>query len=77
MILILLVGFVISTWRMHKDSNLAYGLVPVWAYYGIWLKHTMPTGFDNSYPTIITTVIICIILLIISNFTLIVRKKTI
>lgn len=77
MILILLIGSVIAIWRMHKDSNLAYGLVPVWAYYGIWLKHTMPSGFDNSYPTIITTVIICIILLIVSNLALIVKKKTI
>lgn len=77
MILILFVGLVIAIWRMHKDSNLVYGLVPVWAYYGIWLKHTMPIGFNNSYPPIIVTVIICIILLIISNLTLIVRKKTI
>ena len=77
MILILFIGLGIATWRMHKDSNLAYGLVPVWAYYGIWLKHTMPTGFNNSYPSIITTVIICIVLLIISNLTLIIKKKTI
>lgn len=77
MISILLIGSAITTWRMHKDSNLAYGLVPVWAYYGIWLKHTMPSGFGNSYPTIITTVIICIILLIVSNLALIVKKKTI
>ncbi|MFA7300822.1 MAG: tryptophan-rich sensory protein [Candidatus Shapirobacteria bacterium] len=77
MVLVLFVGVVISSWRMHKDSNLAYGLVPVWAYYGIWLKHTMPSGFNNSYPTIITTVIICIVLLIISNVTLVARKKTI
>ncbi len=76
MILILFVGLVIAIWRMHKDSNLAYGLVPVWAYYGIWLKHTMPTGFNNSYPPIIVTVIICIVLLIISDLTLIVRKRT-
>lgn len=77
MILILFVGLGIATWRMHKDSNLAYGLVPVWAYYGIWLKHTMPTGFNNSYPTIITTVVICIVLLIISNLGLIFKKKII
>jgi len=77
MILVLLIGFVITTWRMHKDSNLAYGLVPIWAYYGIWLKHTMPSGFNNYYPEIITTVIICIVLLFISNFTLLVRKKAI
>ncbi len=77
MILILLIGFIIATWRMHKDSNLAYGLVPVWAYYGIWLKHTTSTGFNNSYPTIITTIVVCMVLLIISNLTLIVRKKAI
>ncbi|MDD4530958.1 MAG: tryptophan-rich sensory protein [Candidatus Gracilibacteria bacterium] len=77
MILILLIGVMIASWRMFKDSNLAYGLVPVWAYYGIWLKHTMSTGFNNSYPTIIMTVIICIVLLIISNITLIARKKAI
>jgi hypothetical protein len=77
MVLILLVGLAIAIWRMHKDSNLAYGLVPVWAYFGIWLKHTTPNGFNNSYPIIITTVIICIVLLIISNVILIVRKKAI
>ncbi len=77
MILILLIGTAIATWRMHQDSNLAYGLVPVWAYYGIWLKHTSPGAFNNSYPTIITTVIICIVLLIISNVTLIFKKRAI
>lgn len=77
MVLVLLVGFIITTWRMHKDGNLAYGLVPVWAYFGIWLKHTAPSGFNNSYSTIITTVIACIVLLIISNLILIVRKKAI
>ena len=77
MIIVLLVGFIIASLRMHKDSNLAYGLVPIWAYFGIWLKHTMVNGFNNSYPTIITTVIICIVLLIISNITLILRKKAI
>lgn len=77
MIIVLFVGLIITVWRMNQDNNLAYGLVPVWAYFGIWLKHTMPSGFNNSYPTIIATVIICMILLIISNITLIIKKKTI
>lgn len=77
MIIVLLVGLVIAIWRMHQDSNLAYGLVPVWAYLGIWLKHTLPGGFNNSYPAVITTVIICLALLIISNANLILRKKVI
>ncbi len=77
MIIVLLVGLVITIWRMHKDKNLAYGLVPVWAYYDIWLKHTMPSGFNNSYPAVITTIVVCISLLIISNFILIIKKKII
>jgi len=77
MIIVLFVGLGIAVWRMHKDSNLAYGLVPVWAYYGIWLKHTNLDGFNNAYPTIITAVITCITLLIVSNATLILRKKMI
>jgi len=77
MIIILFVGFGVAAWRMHLDSNLAYGLVPVWAYYGIWLKHTMPSGFNNSYPTVVTAVIICLVLLILSNLALIFRKKVI
>ena len=77
MIIVLFVGLGIAVWRMHKDSNLAYGLVPVWAYYGIWLKHTNLDGFNNAYPTIITAVITCIALLIVSNATLILRKKMI
>lgn len=77
MVIVLLVGLIISIWRMHKDNNLAYGLVPVWAYYGIWLKHTMTNGFNDSYPAVITTVIACIAILIISNFILIIKKKAI
>ncbi len=77
MILVLLVGLAIAVFRMHRDHNLAYGLVPVWAYFGIWLKHTAPTGFNNSYPTIITTIIVCMVLLLISNLSLVFTRKSI
>lgn len=77
MIVVLFVGFVISTWRMQKDSNIAYGLVPVWAYFGIWFKHTSSYGFNGSYPIVITAVLICIALLLVSNIALVVRKKAI
>lgn len=77
MILILLVGMGIAIWRMHKDQNIAYGLVPVWAYLGIWFKHTSSEGFNSSYKEVITAVLICITLLLLSNALLIIRKKSI
>lgn len=75
MILILFIGCGISAWRMHKDSNIAYGLVPVWAYSGIWHKHTSPGGFAGSYPEVVTAVLVCIVLLVLSNVLLLVRHK--
>jgi len=77
MIVVLCTGFVIATWRMQKDCNIAYGLVPVWAYFGIWFKHTSTNGFNGSYPTVIITVLIGIALLLLSNIALVVRKKVI
>ena len=63
-IIILLVGAGIGIARTLKDKNIAYGLVLVWAYFGIWIKHTSPTGFNGQYPGVITTIIVCIFLFI-------------
>lgn len=62
--IILLVGALIGILRMQKDKNSAYGFVLIWAYLGILLKHLSPTGFDGRYPTIITTVVVCILLFV-------------
>lgn len=62
--IILLVGSVIGILRMNKDKNIAYGLVFVWAYLGILLKHLSTSGFAGQYPSIIITVIICLIFFI-------------
>jgi len=75
MIVILLIGLIICLWRMQKDNNLAYGLVPVWAYFGIYLKHTSSAAFDRQYPLVITTALICIGILILGNLYLISRKR--
>lgn len=60
-IIILIVGAIIGILRTLWDKNAAYGLVFVWAYFGIWLKHTSEIGFNNSYPEIINTVILLIL----------------
>ncbi len=62
--IILLVGAVIGIFRMRKDNNIAYGLVLVWAYSWILFKHLSASGFDGQYPSIIVTVIVCLILFV-------------
>lgn len=64
--IILLVGAMIGILRMNKDKNLAYGLVLVWAFLGILLKHLSTDGFNGQYLSIIATVIACLILLVLS-----------
>jgi hypothetical protein len=61
-VIILLVGAGIGIVRMWKDKNIFYGLVLVWAYGGILLKHLSVSEFNGKYPSIISTVIVCMIL---------------
>lgn len=75
MIIILLVGTIIASITTVKEKNIAYGLVPVWAYIGIYLKHTSPLNFNNLYPNVITTTIICLLVFTIVNGYLIKKKN--
>lgn len=59
---VLLIGAAIGICRMLKDKNIYYGLVLVWAYFGIWIKHTSANGFANAYPAIVSTLIVCLVL---------------
>lgn len=60
----LLVGALIGIVRMRRDRNWMYGLVLVWAYLGILLKHLSPSEFGGAYPSIIGTVIVCLCLFV-------------
>jgi hypothetical protein len=61
--IILLIGSLIGILRMNKDKNSAYGLVLIWAYLGILIKHLSVDGFNGKYPSVIITVIGCLLLL--------------
>ncbi len=74
-VLVILIGTAIGILRMIKDRNIAYGLVFVWAYAGIWIKHASPSGFDGQFSGIIITVISCIALFLASIAFLFYRKK--
>ncbi|HPA25734.1 MAG TPA: tryptophan-rich sensory protein [bacterium] len=64
-VVILLVGALIGILRMCKDKNIAYGLVLVWAYAWILFKHLSVSGFDGQYPSVIATLIVCLIAFVI------------
>lgn len=60
---IIVVGLLIGGANMIMKRDIAYGLVLVWAYLGIYLKHTASTGFASAYPLVIYTVVTCIAVL--------------
>ena len=62
--MILLVGALIGVLRLRKDKNIAYGLVLIWAYLGILFKHLSAGGFGGQYPSVIATVMVCLVLFV-------------
>ena len=74
-VVVLAVGLIIATATMIKNRDIAYGLVIVWAYAGILLRHISPEGFAGQYPTVIATVLICIALLLLAEAYLLTSKR--
>jgi len=60
-IIILAIGALIGTVTAIKRKDIAYGLVLIWAYIGILIKHTSTPGFAGAYPIIIWTVTACLL----------------
>lgn len=74
-IIVLLLGFIVSSIVILKDRNIFYGLVIIWAYLGIYVKHISNKGFNGNFPLVSTTAIVCIVLLSISIVYTLFRKK--
>ncbi|MBP2030233.1 preprotein translocase subunit SecG [Methanohalophilus levihalophilus] len=74
-IIVIFLGIVIAIATMLKNKDIAYGLVIVWAYSGILLKHISPEGFGYQYPAIINTTIVCIALLLLAVAYLVISKR--
>lgn len=75
LITLLIIGVLIAALTMQWSGCGAFGLVFIWAYTGILVKHTSPTGFNHQYPTAIWTLYISIAILAIA--TLLTMRKTI
>lgn len=62
-IFILVVGLIIGAVSTYLNKDIAYGAVIIWAYAGIWIKHTSVSGFDGMYPLITYTAVFSIAVL--------------
>lgn len=72
-VIVLFVSAIIGLARLIKDRDIAYGLVFIWAYFGIYLKHI--TFFSSQYKGIIISLLVYIILFTLAEGYILTRKK--
>lgn len=60
MIITLAVGTLIGTVSLLRFKCASYGLVLIWAYTGILVKHLSASGFSKQYPGVIFAVSTCL-----------------
>lgn len=63
-VIVLLTATAIGITIMLRNRDMAYGIVLLWAYTGILFKHLSAAGFDGEYPGVITTVVICLVIIL-------------
>jgi len=73
---VIIIGLIIGAAVILKNRDIAYGLVIIWAYAGILVKHVSVSGFDGKYPSITATVIVSIVILLIAELYVFISKKT-
>jgi len=61
MILVLAVALAIGTITILSNKDAAYGLVLIWAFAGILIKHLSPDFFDGMYTGVIVAVIVSLV----------------
>lgn len=66
-ILILIVGAAIGILTTLRNKDFFYGLVFIWAYIGIYIKHVSEATYNSEYQSIVTTVVVCLVFLILSQ----------
>lgn len=63
MVAVLLVGVIICSITMIRIRSVEYGLVAIWAYTGILVKHLSATGYAGTYALTIAVLYTCVVLL--------------
>ena len=68
--IILVIGILVALSQVFYFKQIAYVLVILWGYFGIYGKHTSILGFDNQYPNIVTLLIIAMIVMLLAGLRL-------
>lgn len=72
-IIIIIIGAIIGCITLLRNRDYFYGLVIIWAYFGIVIKHL--TVFNSMYTPVIVTTIICIIVTILATVLAFTKKE--
>lgn len=65
---IILVAAAIGTVTMIRNRDMAYGLVLLWAFTGIVIKHTSADDFAGRYSEVIAVTIACLVAFLAAEF---------
>lgn len=75
MLVIVPVGAIIGLLAMFRFKSVAYGLVIIWAYLGIVIKHTSAAGFAGQFPSVVIITVISMIALLAGEVFLLVSGR--
>ena len=64
---IIAIGAIIGIITILRNKDYPYGLVILWAYAGIVIKHVSATGFNGMYPAVIITTIAAMVLVVVAE----------
>lgn len=67
-VIIVAVAAIIGTVTMLRNRDIAYGVVLLWAFTGILIKHLSADGFAGQYPEVIATTIACLVAFLVAEF---------
>lgn len=76
MVIILIIGAMIGLTVMWRQRDFIYGLVIVWAYTGILIKHLSEQGWNGAYPSVLAALYILLPVLIIMTFLTVQNKHS-
>ena len=74
-VLIIAVAAAIGTAVILRHADIAYGLVLVWAFLGILIKHVSAAGFDTQYPAVIGVVIACLAMFVVAGAVVLLARR--
>lgn len=74
-VVIIAVAAAIGTITMLRNRDVAYGLVLLWAFIGILIKHTSDTGFAGQYPAVIVTTVVCLAVFVAAEAIIVLRWR--